>query len=205
MIPDRYTEIALALCDVCKLFGERQWCLATSGNFSVRIGDAGCLITQSGREKSQLSPADLMVCDLDGRPGESSLRPSAETQIHTCLYRLDAAIGAILHTHSVASTVMSRTAEEQLTITGFEMQKAVSGIDSHEESMTLPLIENSQDMSVLSSSIRSRWQDDSIPSHGFLVRGHGLYAWGADLEQARRHAEGLEFLLECALHERSQA
>ena len=32
--------------------------------------------------------------------------------------------------------------------------------------------------------------------HGFLLRGHGLYTWGDDLSQARRHVEIFEFLLE---------
>ena len=32
---------------------------------------------------------------------------------------------------------------------------------------------------------------------GYLIRRHGLYTWGKDLEEATRHIEVIEFLLEC--------
>ena len=108
MTPDIFPADAQVLCELGQLFGERGWCRATSGNFSVRIDDNHCLITQSGREKSRLIPDDLMICDFHGQAIDTQQRPSAETPVHTCLYKLDAGIGAVLHTHSVAATVLSR-------------------------------------------------------------------------------------------------
>lgn len=197
----RHLEKAQALCDVCRLFGERQWCLATGGNFSVRIDASHCLITQSGTDKSQLTVDDLMICDLDGKPADAGLRPSAETPLHTCLYKLDENIGSVLHTHSVSSTVMSRAQEADLVLSGYEMQKAIAGVDSHEERLIIAVLENSQDMSKLIEAVRQRFALGHLNACGFLVRGHGLYAWGADLREARRHIEGLEFLLSCAWQE----
>ena len=195
---------AAALCRVGRLFGRRQWCLATGGNFSLRADRTHCLITQSGKDKSTLSPGDLMLCDLDGVAIDSSLRPSAEL-VSTALYREDETIGAVLHTHSVTSTVLSRALQTDLTVSGFEMQKAIRGMSSHEQSLTIALFENTRDMERLAATVVSRLMSGTLPVPGFLVRGHGLYAWGADLDEAKRHVEGFEFLLACALKERQAA
>ena len=98
------------LCAVVREFGTRQWCLGTGGNFSVRLDAQTCLISQSGREKSSLVPDDLMVCDMDGNAGDSRAKPAAEMPFHLALYRLDASIFAVFHTHSVEATVLSRRA-----------------------------------------------------------------------------------------------
>ena len=202
MTPEDFPEKTNALCEVCRLFGARQWCLATSGNFSLRVDDSHCLITQSGREKSKLSTADLMICDLNGNALDQHAKPSAETPLHTCLYSLDPEIGAVLHTHSVASTVLSRSVDANLTLTGFEMQKALAGVESHEDSITIPVLENDQNTSTLAERVRQAWADGNIGVPGFLIKGHGLYAWGNDLREAQRHTEGFEFLLDCALREK---
>jgi methylthioribulose-1-phosphate dehydratase len=194
--------VAQALCEVVRLFGERQWCLATGGNFSVRIERTHCLITRSGVDKSQLTAEGLMVCDLDGAPADAGLKPSAETALHTCLYKLDERIGAVLHTHSVTSTVVSRAERADLVIHGFEMQKAIDGVKSHDERLIIPILENTQDIAQLAGTVRERFALGQMRACGFLVRGHGLYAWGENLAAAKRHVEGLEFLLSCVWQER---
>ncbi len=203
--PAMNTEQAAALCRVGRLFGERLWCLATGGNFSLRADTWHCLITQSGKDKATLGPGDLMLCDLDGTAIDAGLRPSAEAALHTALYRQDRAIGAVLHTHSVTSTVLSRALATDLEVSGFEMQKAIREVRSHEESLTIALFENTQDMAQLAAAVVSRLTSGTLTAPGFLVRGHGLYAWGADVEEAQRHVEGFEFLLACAWQERQAA
>ena len=143
-----------------------------------------------------------MICDFDGNAMDPHSKPSAETPLHTCLYKLDAEIGAVLHTHSVASTVLSRSADTNLTIVGFEMQKALPGVTSHEDSITIPVLENDQDMTALAKRVQQAWADGSFGVPGFLIKGHGLYAWGNDLSAAQRHTEGFEFLFDCALQEK---
>jgi methylthioribulose-1-phosphate dehydratase len=192
---------AEALAETGRLFGARQWCLATGGNFSLRLDGERCLITRSGTDKSRLRPGDLMVCDLDGVPVVPGARPSAEAAVHMALYALDDRIGAVLHTHSVTSTVLSRAVPGDLVFQDYEMQKAIAGVESHEEKLVLPVLENSQDMRALAAAVRQRWALGHLRACGFLVRGHGLYAWGEDLDAARRHVEGLEFLLACAWQE----
>ena len=203
MKTEDYPQIAAELCEVCRPFGERGWCLATGGNFSVRVDAEHFLITQSGKDKSRLTPGDLMICSSDGQAAESALTPSAEALLHACLYRHDSAIASVLHTHSVTSTLASRAAASAIRLQGFEMQKAIRGIDTHEATMDVPVIENSQDMHSLCERVESalvqQQQQQALP--GFLVRGHGLYAWGNSLSEAKRHIEGLEFLIECAWRE----
>ena len=195
-------EPAEALAAVCRLFGGRGWCLATGGNFSLRIDGAHCLITRSGTDKSALTADDLLVCGFDGTPADPAATPSAEMAIHACLYTLDEGIGAVLHTHSVTSTVASRAATDDIVLEGFEMQKAIDGVRSHTERLVVPVLENSQDMPALAAAVRERFGAGRMRARGFLVRGHGLYAWGADLAAAQRHVEGLEFLVSCWWQER---
>lgn len=199
---DEFQAEAQALCELARLLGERQWCLATGGNFSLRVDDEHLLITRSGTDKARLTADGLMLCNLDGVPVDRRLRPSAETALHVAVYALDDAAGAVLHTHSVTSTVVSRAAGEDILFEGFEMQKAIAGIRSHDERLVLPLLENVQDIDQLAALVRERYAREHLRAYGFLVRGHGLYAWGDDLDSARRHLEGLEFLLACLWQER---
>jgi methylthioribulose-1-phosphate dehydratase len=202
MTPLSFPEKAEELVELCRLLGSRDWAPATGGNFSVRLDDKHCLITQSGRDKSRLTVDDLMVCDLNGKALDPSLNPSAEVGLHARLYRLDTNIGAVLHTHSVTSTVLSRATDGDLLLQGFEMQKALAGNRSHEEEISIPVFDNDQDIAALAERLQQRWLLHTITQPGFLVSGHGLYAWGKDLAEARRHVEGFEFLFACAWQEK---
>ncbi len=187
--------LSSALIDAGRWIDAQGWCPATGGNFSARLSADRALVTASGRHKGQLKGDDLLTVDLQGNPVESRLKPSAETLLHTRLYQLEPGIGAVLHTHSVASTVLSRLElSDWLTISGYEMQKSLNGNTSHEPEIRLAVFENTQDMLALAEQLTSRWQQTPL-SWGFLVRGHGLYAWGRDVSEARRHLEGLEFLV----------
>lgn len=194
-------DTARTLVDLCRLFGERQWCLATGGNFSARLDGDRCLITRSGCDKSRLAEDDLIVCSLEGEAVDSACHPSAETKLHTRLYRLDPGIGAVLHTHSVNSTVLSRGAGDRLELGGFEMQKAL-GNSTHDENIELSVFDNDQDIDALAQRLSEHWRRRPPAQPGFLVRGHGLYAWGRDLDEARRNLEGFEFLFACLVQER---
>ncbi|MGB0467061.1 MAG: methylthioribulose 1-phosphate dehydratase [Pontibacterium sp.] len=181
---------------------QQGWCPATGGNFSVRLDEKNVLVTASGCQKGALTAADILQVDLQGNPVNSNQRPSAETLLHTRLYQLDQAIGAVLHTHSVAATVLSRISEEScLSLSGYEMQKALAGNQTHDEAIRLAIFDNTQDMHHLADQLSEHWQSNAL-KWGFLVRGHGLYAWGRDMAEARRHLEALEFLFSCALEMR---
>ncbi len=197
----QFPDEALALSKVGRSFGQRKWMLATGGNLSCRVDKSHFLITQSGSDKSTLEPSVLMVCGLDGGALDASLSPSAETPMHAFLYRREESVQSVLHTHSVAATLLSKATEGDVVVRGYEMQKALTGVASHDEPVTIPVFDNDQDMAALSKLVEGRLADaDAVP--GFFVRGHGLYAWGNSIDQAQRHLEGLEFLASCLWQER---
>ncbi|MGO3056428.1 methylthioribulose 1-phosphate dehydratase [Halomonas sp. AOP43-A1-21] len=175
---------------------QQGWTPATGGNFSARAPQ-GYLVTASGRDKTRIQAGDLLLCDLEGRVLEGSGKPSAESDLHAALYRLDPTIGCVLHTHTVASTVLSRRFPDGIALNGFEMQKALQGNSTHDATICLPVVPNSQDMSELADHVRAGWP---MP-WGFLVVGHGIYAVGSNVAECRRHLEAIEFLLACVLEE----
>ena len=74
---------------------------------------------------------------------------------------------------------------------------ALSGVTTHEHVERIEIFPNTQDIEALSREVEARLLDPVKPlRHGFLIAGHGLYAWGKDLAEARRHIEAIEFLLE---------
>ena len=175
---------------------------ATSSNFSMRLDDRHAAITVSGRDKGRLSDADIMVVDFEGRAVGSDHRPSAETLLHTQLYRRFAEIGCVLHTHSVVQTVASRVhaAAGEVRLEGYELLKAFQGNTTHDDAIDLPVLPNSQDMKVLAAQVDALLDRQCM--WGYLIDGHGLYAWGADMAMARRHLDAFEFLLACDLETR---
>ncbi|MBC6942009.1 MAG: methylthioribulose 1-phosphate dehydratase [Xanthomonadales bacterium] len=183
-----------------RALGALGWTPATSSNFSMRLDAQHAAVTISGRDKGQLGSDDIMVVDLDGRALDPQLRPSAETALHTQIYRRFAAAGAVLHTHSRAQSVASRlfAARGVVRFEGWELQKAIAGYSSHDSVLELPVFANSQDMAVLARAVDG-WLDAGRPLHGYLIDGHGIYTWGKDMPEARRHLEALQFLLECEL------
>lgn len=177
----------------------RGWVPATSGNFSRRIDAEHVALTRSGIDKGAIGAADVAVLALGAPPPPGV---SAEAPLHLARYRTDPAIGAIFHVHTVASTVLSRLGAGAGVVRtdGFEMHKAV-GSSTHEGAIEIPVFDNDQDTVALAAAVEARLgRAAGVP--GFLLAGHGLYAWGATAADARRHVEGLEFLLACHLEER---
>ncbi len=200
MVEHPHHAAAEALCRTIAGFHARGWCLATSGNFSVRVAGAPLrlLITRSGLDKARVTSDDLLLVGVDGEPvGGGAGRPSAETLLHTTA-ALHAGAGATLHTHSVAATLLGEhfLPAGGLTLSGYEMLKGLAGIESHQAEVHVPVVPNSQDMGELAGRLREEL--GRRPGlQGLLLAGHGLYTWGATLDEARRHVEAFEFLFEC--------
>lgn len=179
------------------------WTPATSSNFSRRLDERHAAITVSGRDKGRLTEADIMVVDFDGNAVGSEHRPSAETLLHTQLYKRFPGVGCVLHTHSKAQTVASRlyAGAGHVHLEGYELLKAFPGTSTHEAALDIPVLPNSQDMRTLAAQVDALL--DRQPMWGYLIDGHGLYAWGQDMAEARRHLEAFEFLLGCELELRT--
>ena len=193
------TEIATNLAATAKSLHARGWMLGTSGNLSAVVHPGPLLIamTPSGVDKGELSAEQILLVDERGQVvfGPKA-KPSDETLLHLEIVKLRQA-GAVLHTHSVWNTILSDlfAAEGGLAIEGYEMLKGLAGVKTHEHREWLPIVDNSQDMTALSASIRAILTEQPRV-HGILINKHGLYSWGKDLREAKRHIEILEFLIE---------
>lgn len=190
--------ISARLTEIGRGFYQRGWVLGTSGNFSAVLRDSPLelAITASGMDKGALAAEHILVVNEKCSVLHGTGRPSAETLLHVTVVAQRGA-GAVLHTHSVWSTVLSDTfaGEGGLSIEGYEMLKGLSGVTTHEHREWLPILENTQDMTALARQVEKTLVADP-GCHGFLLRRHGLYTWGKDLQEAARHVEILEFLLE---------
>ena len=178
---------------------ERGWALGTSGNFSavVRTEPLTLAITSSGVDKGVLEASHIVAIDAQGRVVHGAGRPSAEAMLHLAIVRSRNA-GAVLHTHSVWSTILSEATTDgagSLTIEGLEMLKGLDGVRTHEHRERLPVVANTQDWTGAAPRIEAMLREHP-EAHGFLIRGHGLYTWGKDLAEAKRQIEILEFLFE---------
>lgn len=182
---------------------QRGFSLGTSSNYSLVVNrePLELLLTASGKDKGHLGRGDFVVVDGQGKATASGQpKSSAETLLHTVVAAELPEVGAILHTHSVYSTILSDCFFEQgfVEISGYEMLKGLAGVTTHEHTWRMEIFENTQDIHQLAERVRRRLTDPTKPlTHGYLIRKHGLYTWGKDLEEARRHIEIIEFLLEC--------
>jgi methylthioribulose-1-phosphate dehydratase len=196
---DHTEDLAGHFATLGRDFHQRGWVLGTSGNFSavVEREPLRIAITASSLDKSRLLPEHILEVGSDGRVIKPTQgRPSAETLLHVAIVQNRGA-GAVLHTHSVWSTILSdyHIGHGGFFIEGYEMLKGLEGVVTHEHREWLPILENSQDMQALAVETR-RMLEENPKTHGFLIRRHGMYTWGKDLVEAARHVEILEFLLE---------
>jgi methylthioribulose-1-phosphate dehydratase len=198
----RLADAASQLVAITRELSARGWTPATSSNFSMRLDDRHAAVTVSGRDKGRLVEDDIMVVDFHGRPVATDKRPSAETVLHTQLYARLPEVNCVLHTHSIAQTLASRlyAGAGHIRFEDYELIKAFPGQDTHDAEMDLCVLPNNQHIPTLAAQVDCLL--DRGPMWGYLIDGHGMYAWGRDLPEARRHLEAFEFLINCELEMR---
>lgn len=172
---------------------------ATSTNYSFLGTAQEIFISRSGVDKSSFSPEDFIEVDLNGKPlaKYAGIKPSAETLIHCFLYRNFADVGCVLHTHSIPTTVLSAlfVAEQKIAFSDYEVIKGIEGNNTHETTIYLPVLANEQDMALFCQKLEKRKAE--LNHYGFLIAKHGIYTWGKDIAEAKRHLEVWEYMLEC--------
>ncbi|CAJ1001360.1 MULTISPECIES: methylthioribulose 1-phosphate dehydratase [Bacillales] len=184
--------------DEAKLtFARRDWFPGTSGNLSIKLSDDPLqfAVTASGKDKTKLSPEDYLVVDGESRPVEpTTLKPSAETLIHAVVYKRIPQAGACFHVHTVWNNLVSELyfGQRAFSIQGQELIKGL-GIWEENARITIPIVENFAHIPTLAAAIEKVITPD-VP--GVLIRNHGIYAWGANDFEAKRHLESFEFLFE---------
>lgn len=187
-----------AMIDAGRFFHARGWVPATGGNFSARLGSEQRVVTGSGTHKGTLRPEDFLTVDAAGRALTKG-KPSYETALHLQIYRRLSEVGAVLHVHGVAGTVLSRR-REVVMLNGYELMKTLPGAPDPQSSVELPVFGNDQDVPRLAARVDTYMHSRPLLP-AYLIAGHGLYAWGADVAQARHRVEALEFMFACELHQ----
>jgi methylthioribulose-1-phosphate dehydratase len=197
--PSAFSEAAASIQSVAKGLHARGWLLGTSGNLSAVVSREPLLLamTPSGVDKGDFTAAQVLLVDENASVvGAHNAKPSDESLLHIRIVK-EREAGAVLHTHSVWNTIVSNeyAFDGGVNIDGYEMLKGLKGVRTHEHREFLPIIENSQDMLSLAETVTDVLLKHPN-AHGFLLRRHGLYTWGNNLGEAKRHIEILEFLME---------
>lgn len=172
--------------------GAKGWVPATSGNFSVRIDANDCAITASGGDKGTLKPEGVIRA---GIRGPAHPRASAEAPLHYLMYRMSPAIGAVTHVHAQPAVLASLLFAQEgcVRIEGLELLKAFNGVKTHETHLDVPVFDNDQDMDALAARVEARLKAEGL-GWGFLLAGHGIYAWGSNVQETLRHIDAFDYL-----------
>jgi methylthioribose-1-phosphate isomerase/methylthioribulose-1-phosphate dehydratase len=193
---------APALASVAAQLYARGWMEGTAGNISVRLpGGDTALITASGLCKGSLTEHDVVEVGVeDARPVyPDAPRPSAETTIHTALYRLSAACGAVVHAHppyaTAVATMAARTGVTAVEFTELEIIKGLGVADP--SSVAVPVFANHRDVPRIAADVTERLRADASPV--LLIGAHGATTWGPTLDVARNRMECLEALCQLRL------
>ncbi|SJM91754.1 Methylthioribulose-1-phosphate dehydratase [Crenothrix polyspora] len=193
-----FFALAEQLITAGRFIDSKGWVPATSGNFSARLPNGTIAITVSGKHKGCLQQDDIMLIDADAIPLDGKT-PSAETELHTALYKRYPDVHAILHPHSMTATLASRLFKTEVILQDYELLKALPGIKTHDTCISIPIFANDQNIPRLAAQV-----DNYIDQHGdilaYIIAGHGLYTWGHSVQHALRYLEALDFLLLCELH-----
>ncbi|WP_280410037.1 S-methyl-5-thioribose-1-phosphate isomerase [Nocardia brasiliensis] len=178
---------------------QRGWMPGTAGNISVRTGDTA-VITGSGLSKGELTERDMVtVRVVDAAPvTDHGRKPSAETTIHTAVYRATAA-RAVVHIHPPYATALATRpgaldAVTTMRITDYELIKGLGGTDP--AAIDIPVYPNWSDVPRIGADIERYLTDHPDAPPILFIAGHGITAWGDNLSQARDRAECLEALCE---------
>jgi methylthioribulose-1-phosphate dehydratase len=194
---EAFLDAAQQLVDAGRFIDSKGWVPATSGNFSARLSDGTIAITVSGKHKGRLVIDDIMLIDADANSLDGK-KPSAETVLHTSLYKRFPAIHSVLHPHSPSATLISRLYASEVVLEEYELLKALSGIDTHESRVVIPVFANDQNIPRLAEQVE-RYLDKHEICYAYIIAGHGLYTWGSSVQETLRHLEALDFLFECEL------
>jgi methylthioribulose-1-phosphate dehydratase len=202
---ETFHEISSSLVATANSLHSRGWLLGTSGNLSAVVDrePLRLAITPSGADKGELTTEQVLLIDENCNSVGAEGKPSDESPLHVGIAKALNA-GAVIHTHSVWSTVLSdvHATDNGFAIEGYEMLKGLQGVTTHEHREWIPILENSQDMTALCKTMNETLAVNP-DVHAFLLRRHGLYTWGRDIKEAKRHVEILEFLLEAVGRQRT--
>lgn len=188
---EQWKKLANIKCDLAK----RDWFYGTSGNLSMKISDDPLLFLVTADEKDKRARCDeeFIVVNNQAEPVfDTVLKPSLETLVHANIYERTSA-ACVLHVHTVDNNIISELYgdEGKVELEDNEMIHIVTGSYANNK-ITIPIIENAQDMEVFKRSYTPFLTNDF---GAVLVRNHGITVWGRSPLETKKWLEGIEFLI----------
>ncbi len=171
----------------------------TFGNVSVLDREAGVFaIKPSGVTYDALTPADMVLLDLDGNVVEGTLRPSSDTPTHRRLFQAFPGIRAVVHTHSRCAVSFAQAGRD-LPLLGTTHADYFHGAVPVTRALTDAEIGGDYEWetgNVIVETFEGR-DPEAVPA--VLVRNHGPFAWGNSGPKAVENAQALEIVAHMAL------
>ena len=173
--------------------------LYTFGNASGLSREQGLVaIKPSGVPYEKMTPADMVIVDLDSRIVEGSLRPSSDWPTHVALYRAFPSIGGVVHTHSRHATAWAQAGRE-IPCFGTTHADYFYGPVPVTVPLTPAEIESEYEANTGVAIIRLMEARDPLGCPAALVAGHGPFTWGQSADDAAHMAAIVEELAAMAL------
>ncbi|MCQ2428866.1 MAG: L-ribulose-5-phosphate 4-epimerase [Clostridia bacterium] len=175
--------------------------LFTWGNVSARDPETGLVVIKpSGVAYEVMQPDDMVVVDMDGNIVEGRLRPSTDLPTHLELYKADARIGGVVHTHSTYASAWAQ-AGRAIPFYGTTHADYFHGEIPCTRSLTAEEVAEAYEKNT-GTVIRETFTEggyDWIGTPGVLVRNHGVFSWGKDAAEAVYHAVVMEAVAKMAV------
>src|SRR5215469_3000817 len=182
------TEVLEANLEVVR----RGLVIYTFGNASGVDREQGLVVIKpSGVPYDRMTPADMVITDLDGRIVEGKLKPSSDLHTHTALYRAFPAIGGIVHTHSRHATAWAQ-ARREIPCYGTTHADYFRGAVPVTEEMTHEEIATDYELNTGHVIARRFAKIDPLMMGAVLVAGHAPFTWGRTPTEAAHYANLLE-------------
>jgi len=173
--------------------------VSTFGNVSGMDRELGVIaIKPSGVDYAELTPADLVLLDLEGNVLTQGMNPSSDTRTHLLLYRRFEQIGGVVHTHSRHATAWAQ-ARRPLPCLGTTHADYFRGEVPCTEVITDQQIGLDYEEQTGYQIVRAFQRRDYREMPAVLVASHGPFTWGKDAEEAVHNAWMLEYAAEMAV------
>ncbi|MAA79111.1 MAG: methylthioribulose 1-phosphate dehydratase [Deltaproteobacteria bacterium] len=190
-------DIRSELCKTAQYFHQKGWMMGTAGNLSARETHNNFWITASGQSKGSLTTEQLLNINMDGTliKQNTEYKPSAETSIHIAAYTLFPTIRSCLHVHMVEGNWIcdDHPQSDWIALPHLEMLK---GFGWKEGPAHILVTKNHDHVPNIALDMMYQYNQPqkSFTIPGFLIRGHGVTAWGSSIEEARNRVELLSFI-----------
>jgi L-ribulose-5-phosphate 4-epimerase len=166
--------------------------LYTFGNVSgIARNESLVVIKPSGVPYESMTPAHMVITDLEGKIVEGDLRPSSDLPTHLILYKQFGSIGGVAHTHSEYATAWAQ-ARQPIPCFGTTHADYFHGPVPVTESMTDADIASDYELNTGHAIIGAFQNVDASAIPAVLVANHGPFCWGPDPASAAHNAVILE-------------